>query len=111
MRGRPKKRRFIQKEPNIRQFSPRGRHGRPGYIELSLEGYEALRLTDFLGYSQKEAAESMKVSQQTYSRVLKAARRAVSEAITLGLIITIIDPKKRAKALKKNPKFKTEKPI
>jgi len=111
MRGRPKKRRFIQKEPNIRQFSPRGRHGRPGYVELSIDGYEALRLTDFLNYSQKEASESMKVSQQTYSRVLRAARRAVAEAITLGLIISITDPHNRAKSPKKNPKIKTEKPI
>ena len=93
-RGRPKKPRKIVKEPYIRQFSPRGRHGRPGYVTLALDEYEALRLADFLGYSQKEAAESMKVSQQTFSRILRRARKTVSEGIALGLLINIKPTKK-----------------
>lgn len=92
-RGRPKKKRIIQKEPPIKHFSPRGRRGRPGYVELPEDGYEAMRLTDFLGYSQKEAADSMGISQQTLSRSLKAARKVVSEGITLGTKI-IIKPQK-----------------
>ena len=88
-KGRPKKPRNIEKEPFIRQFSPRGRIGRPGYIDIAIDGYEALRLTDFIGLSQKEAAASMKISQQTFSRVLKAARKALSEGLVLGRIIRI----------------------
>ena len=88
-RGRPKKRRNITKEPYIRQFSPRGRIGRPGYVTIGFDEFEALRLTDFLGYSQKEAAESMGVSQQTLSRTLKTARRTLSEGVVLGLRINI----------------------
>lgn len=93
-RGRPRKPRIIQKEPYIRRFSPRGAAGRPGYTDLSIDQYEALRLADFIGLSQKEAAASMKISQQTFSRVLKAARKALSEAIVLGRIITIKGAKK-----------------
>ena len=88
-RGRPKKPRNIQKEPFVRQFSPRGRIGRPGYIDMGEDEYEALRLADFIGLNQKEAASSMGISQQTYSRVLKGARKALTEGVVLGKIIRI----------------------
>lgn len=88
-RGRPRKPRNITKEPHIRQFSPRGRIGRPGYVTLGFDEFEALRLTDFLGYSQKEAAASMQISQQTLSRILRSARRTLSEGVVLGLLINI----------------------
>lgn len=101
MRGRPKKARNIKEEPHIRQFSPRGRVGRPGHINLTLGQYEAMRLTDFIGLNQKEAAASMGISQQTYSRVLKSARKALIEGVVLGKIINIKEPKKRVKRKKK----------
>ncbi|MDB4349682.1 DUF134 domain-containing protein [Omnitrophica bacterium] len=102
MRGRPEKPRKIQKKPNIRQFSPRGRIGRPGYADIELDQYEAMRLADFIGLSQKEAAKSMNISQQTYSRVLKRARKALIEGIVLGHIISI---KPKRKSAKKGPKI------
>lgn len=88
-RGRPKKPRNIQKEPHIKQFSPRGRIGRPGYADLPVDGYEAMRLADFIRLNQKEAAQSMGISQQTFSRVLKSARKTLIEGIVLGKIINI----------------------
>lgn len=101
MRGRPKKPRIVKKEPHVRQFSPRGQIGRPGYQELTIGQYEALRLNDFIGLDQRGSAASMEVSQQTFSRVLKGARKAVSEALVLGKIIRIIDPKKVSKNSRK----------
>lgn len=92
-RGRPKKPRNIQKRPFTSQFSPRGHIGRPGHIELSLSDYEALRLADFIGLGQNQAAASMGVSQQTYSRILRGARKRLTEAIVLGKIINIMTPK------------------
>jgi len=89
MKGRPRKPRIVRKEPLVRQFSPRGRIGRPGYIGLKVEEYEAIRLGDQLGLSQKEAAEFMRVSQQTFSRVLKNARKCLAEALIRGLIIKV----------------------
>ncbi len=87
--ARPIKVRKIQKEPRTRQFSPRGRIGRPGHLELKNEEFEALRLADYLGLSQSEAAKFMDVSQQTFSRVLKNGRKRLSEALVKGLIINI----------------------
>lgn len=87
--ARPVKTRIIRKRPPIRQFSPRGRRGRPGYMELKMEEFETLRLSDHLGLDQLEAAKFMGISQQTYSRVLKEARKCVAGALINGNIIRI----------------------
>jgi predicted DNA-binding protein (UPF0251 family) len=88
-RGRPKKLRIIKNEPQIRQFSPRGRPGRPDEIELKIEEFEALRMADFIGLSQRESAKNMQISQQTFSRVLNHGRRSLAEALIMGKIIRI----------------------
>ncbi len=88
-RGRPKKLRTVRIRPKITQFSPRGRPGRPDEIELEIEEFEALRLADFQGKCQAEAARSMNISQQTFSRILKKARKKTAEGLVLGKRISI----------------------
>ena len=87
--GRPRKKRIIKKEPVVQQFSPRGRIGRPGHIELRHEELEAIRLADQLGMTQAEAAGHMGVSQQTFSRILRSGRRVLAEALIKGKIIKV----------------------
>ncbi|MCX5714244.1 MAG: DUF134 domain-containing protein [Candidatus Omnitrophica bacterium] len=89
MRGRPKKYRIVHHNPKISQFSPRGRPGRPDEAILNVDSFEAIYLADFMGLSQKKAAESMRISQQTFSRVLKKAHRVIADAIVKGKIIKI----------------------
>ena len=88
-RGRPKKYRVVARQPKISQFSPRGRPGRPDEIDLKMDEFEAIRLADFFGFSQKEAAKSMHISQQTFSRILKRAHKAIANGIVTGKIIKI----------------------
>jgi predicted DNA-binding protein (UPF0251 family) len=88
-RGRPKKYRLVRQDPKISQFSPRGRPGRPDEVNLATEEYEAIRLSDHMGFSQKEAAKSMRISQQTFSRVLKSARKVLADGLTRGATIRI----------------------
>lgn len=88
-RGRPFKPRLIDKEPKTKRFSPRGTAGRPGHITLSLDEYESIRYADHVGLAQYEAARSMGISQQTFSRVLTKARRRIAEGLVLGRIIRI----------------------
>ncbi|MFA5115877.1 MAG: DUF134 domain-containing protein [Candidatus Omnitrophota bacterium] len=88
-RGRPKKRRIVQKEPDIYRYSPRGRAGRPDEIALGIDQLEAVRLADYQGLSQKAAAQSMGVSQQTFSRILKKGRRIMADGLVNGKIILI----------------------
>lgn len=88
-KGRPKKYRIVRLDPQISQFSPRGKPGRPEEVNLTMDQYEALRLVDFMGLSQKEAAKSMHVSQPTFSRILEGARKNIAQALTKGTIIKI----------------------
>lgn len=61
-----------------------------GEIEISADELEAIRLADVEGYSQVEAAEIMGVSQPTFHRILKEARRKVGRAILEGRRIKIV---------------------
>ena len=92
-KGRPKKQRIIESRPEVNQFSPRGRRGRPGYINLKYDEFETIRLMDYKGSRQGQAASQMGVSQQTISRILKAARAIIADAIVKGKIINIIPDK------------------
>ena len=88
-KGRPKKKKIIHQQPSIDHFSPRGRPGRPDEAIVAMEEYEALRLHDYLGMQQREAARMMGISQQSFSRVVREARRKVSSAIVEAKIIRI----------------------
>jgi predicted DNA-binding protein (UPF0251 family) len=88
-RGRPGKYRIVKVDPKISQFSPRGKPGRPDEVELKMDEFEALRLADCLDLSQKEAAKSMRVSQQTFSRILRKAHKIIAKGITTGSAIRI----------------------
>lgn len=88
-RGRPKKYRIVHLDPKISQFSPRGRPGRPNEVSLSMDEFEALRLADHMGLPQKEAAKSMHISQQTFSRILRRAHRNIANALVNGNTIRI----------------------
>ena len=88
-RGRPKKYRIVKIDPKISKFSPRGRPGRPDEVELKMDEFEALRLADYQGLGQTEAAKSMRISQQTFSRILNRARKLVAKGITTGSAIRI----------------------
>jgi len=88
-KGRPTKYRIVSKEPKISQFSPRGKAGRPDEVELKMDQFEAIRLADFEGKGQKEAAKSMRISQQTFSRILAKARKAMADGLVQGKIIRV----------------------
>ena len=86
-KGRPKKARSVNGEPKIGQFSPRGRPGRPDEISLTIDQFEAIRLADYSGMMQIDASKQMKISRQTFGRILKEAHKNVSDGIVNGKII------------------------
>ena len=88
-RGRPKKYRIVRLDPKIAQFSPRGKPGRPNEVDLSMDQFEAIRLAVHMGLPQKEAAKSMRISQQTFSRILRRAHSLVAKGLTTGSTIRI----------------------
>ncbi|MCB2216184.1 DUF134 domain-containing protein [Desulfofustis glycolicus] len=77
---RPKKLRFISGSTEVGSYIPENVEP-TGVIDLSMEGLEAIRLTDYEKLDQETAAQRMGVSRQTYGRVLAQARQAVATAL------------------------------
>jgi len=80
---RPKRPRCIVSRPATRGFIPDGTQ-ETGQVILSLEEFEAIRLIDFEGMDQTQAATMMNVSRQTFGRILKSARFTLSKALVTG---------------------------
>ena len=53
-------------------------------VILTLDELESLRLADLNGLYQEQAAEKMKISRPTFSRVIEHARRKVADALIHG---------------------------
>jgi predicted DNA-binding protein (UPF0251 family) len=87
---RPRKLRFVQGRPIVSAFIPNAipPWGREEVL-LSIEGLEAIRLTDFQGLDQETAARMMNVSRQTFGRILAEARAIVADALVMGKILRI----------------------
>ncbi|MBR9679797.1 MAG: DUF134 domain-containing protein [Candidatus Altiarchaeota archaeon] len=87
---RPRKRRRVLGEPGFCYFKPQG-VPLAGLEEtiLTVEEYEALRLSDFQEISQQEASKKMGISQPTFHRILNSARKKLSDAIINGKAIKI----------------------
>lgn len=88
--ARPQKDRMIKEPPLFSHFKPTGAPGRMlETVSMSLDEYEAFRLSDYLGMSQEEAAEEMEISRPTFTRLIETARKKVTELIINGKMLTI----------------------
>ncbi|HKK10349.1 MAG TPA: DUF134 domain-containing protein [Bacteroidales bacterium] len=77
---RPKRHRKIGKPPGVKGFRPYGGRGSNDVVKMLYEEYEALKLADYDGYSQEEAAQRMEVSRPTFTRVYDRALKKVAKA-------------------------------
>ena len=50
-------------------------------VTLTLDEYEAVRLADLEGLYQEDAARRMRVSRQTFGRIVESARRKIADAL------------------------------
>jgi predicted DNA-binding protein (UPF0251 family) len=88
--GRPKKCRWVETEPGVTFFKPRGIPLRSlQQIVITVDELEAMRLADFMEMTQEEVAQQMQVSRPTVTRMLSRAHRAVAEALVHGKAICI----------------------
>jgi len=58
-------------------------------VNLEIDELEALRLADYEGLYQQEAAARMNVSRATFGRIVEAAHRKVADAILHGKALKI----------------------
>ncbi len=87
---RPKRFRQILQEPQIRCFKPDLKdieQIKP--IGITLDEFESIRLRDYKGIKQSEAADLMDISQPTFHRILTSGRGKIAKALIEGKIIKI----------------------
>lgn len=58
-------------------------------LVLEIDELEAIRLADWEGLYQEQAAEQMKISRQTFGRIVSSARKKVAQALVEGMSIRI----------------------
>ncbi len=87
---RPKKYRCIRCKPHATYFKPRGI---PlidlDEISITMDELEAMRLADYEGLYHEDAALRMKISRQTFGRILQEAHRKVAECLLKGKALKI----------------------
>jgi len=58
---------------------------------------EAIKLKDYDGLDQGEAASKMKTSQSTFQRILSAAHKKVAEGLVEGKALRLADESEEAR--------------
>lgn len=88
--SRPKQQRKMSSPPLMMGYKPFGipRHELETVI-LNFDEFESIRLLDYEGLMQEQAAERMNVSRSTLTRIYENARRTIAKAFIEGKMIVI----------------------
>ena len=79
---RPKKTRWIKCLPGERCFRPKGKKlADLDDIYLTIDEFEAIRLADLEGLTHAKAANLMKVSRPTFTRILASAHLKIADGL------------------------------
>src|SRR4030065_1058170 len=88
--ARPRNCRRVGSIPESTYFKPRGIPlSMLEEVILTVDECEAIRLADLEGLYQEQAAEKMKVSRQTFGRIIESAHKKVAEALVTGKALKI----------------------
>ena len=88
--SRPKQFRKIVSPPLMTGFKPFGiPRAQLEEVVLHYDEYEAVRLLDYEGLMQEQAAEKMNVSRPTLTRIYESARKTIAKAFVEGKMIVI----------------------
>lgn len=82
--ARPSKNRFVCRIPNCQEFRPATSQADSVTLLLSVEEYEVLRLIDYVGRTQQEAADQMNASRATIQALYSQARKKLARFLVEG---------------------------
>lgn len=85
-----KQKRYIATPPAVDGFKPLGvpiKDLEP--VILLFEEYESIRLCDYNGLNQEEAATQMQISRSTFTRIYEQARKTMAKAMVEAKAILI----------------------
>ena len=85
---RPQKPRLVSAYPTITAFVPQGVNV-TGETIVSVDEFEAIRLSDFEHLDQESGAAMMGVSRHTFGRLLSRGRTAIADAMVTGKVLKI----------------------
>lgn len=89
---RNKKMRYCRRIDGYNLYKPAGIPlSQMEIIELGLDELEAMRLCDFDGMQQEEAADTMGISRGTIQRLLESGRRKTLDALVHGKALSFAD--------------------
>jgi uncharacterized protein len=87
---RPKCCRKIGCGPDATYFKPRGIPvSSLEEVHLTLDEFEAVKLADYEGLYQEQAAARMTISRQTFGRIIDAAHKKIADALIHGKALKI----------------------
>lgn len=82
--------RLVGDKPNTVYYKPAGvRLVELEEVVLELDEYEAVKLADLEELYQEDAAEKMKISRQTFGRIICSAHKKIADALVNGKAIKI----------------------
>lgn len=88
--SRPKCCRVVGCIPDKNYFKPRGIPSSSlEEVVLALDEYEAIRLADFEGLYQEQAADRMNISRQTFGRIIETAHKKIADVLINGKALKI----------------------
>lgn len=85
---RPVKTRHICEMPKTSSFSPEN-YREKEILTLTIDEYEAIRLLDYLSFTQHDASKQMNVSRTTVQAIYDNARKKIADALVNGKKIVI----------------------
>ena len=88
-KGRPRIPRFISEIPRVKEFVPKDCGDNKDTVVLTYEELEAIRLVDYLGFSQEEGAKLMGISRRVFWDILRSARKKIGDFLINGKILRI----------------------
>ncbi|MDD5506523.1 MAG: DUF134 domain-containing protein [Candidatus Omnitrophica bacterium] len=80
--SRPCRCRRIRCKPDANYFKPRGIPlDMLEEVNLALDELEAVRLADFVGLYQEDAARDMGISRQTFGNIIERAHKKIADVL------------------------------
>lgn len=87
---RPRHCRRVAQLPQTNYYKPRGIPlSVLEEVKLTVDEFEAIRLTDLEGLYQADAAEKMNISRQTLGRIVESAHKKIADALVHGKALLI----------------------
>ncbi len=87
---RPRQCRRVAHLPQVTFYKPRGVPlSVLQQVDLTFDELEAIRLADFEGLYQEQAAQKMNISRQTFGRIIESAHKKIADALVNGKALSI----------------------